>query len=110
MRSGDVLQALRVGERPQLLQPLVLDLPDPFARHLERAADLVERARLLAVQAVAQLEHAPLAVAKRAQALRERRRAERRVGDLVGKRRRLVLDELAELGFLLVPDRLLERD
>ena len=50
----DVSELLAVGQRAELLQALVLDLADPLARHLERAADLVERARLLAVQAVAQ--------------------------------------------------------
>jgi hypothetical protein len=50
--SGDVANALSVGERAQLLQALVLDLPDPLARDVERATDLVERARLLAVEPV----------------------------------------------------------
>src|SRR5581483_2270930 len=107
--SRDVAQLLRVGERAELLQALVLDLADALARHLKRAADLVECPRLLAVQAVAQLEHATLAIGQRAQALRERLGAERRVGGLVGERRVLVLDELPELRLLLVADRLLER-
>ena len=63
--SGDVAQLRGEGERAELLQALVLDLPDPLARHVERAADLVQRPRLLAVEAVAQLEHAPLAVRER---------------------------------------------
>src|ERR1700716_3117920 len=98
--SGDVAQLLRVRERPELLQPLVLDLADPLARHLERTADLVERARLLAVQPVAKLEHAALAVAEHAEALRESLGAERGVGGLVGGRRVLVLEELTELRLL----------
>src|SRR5579884_701369 len=108
-RSGDVAELVRLGERAQLLQALVLDLADALPRHLERAADLVERARLLAVQAVPKLEHAALAVAQRVEALRQRLGAERRVRGLVGRRRALVLDELAELRLLLVADRLLER-
>ena len=40
----------------------MLDLADPLARDVERPADLVERARLLAVQPVTKLEHAPLAL------------------------------------------------
>src|SRR5438093_8477596 len=94
---GYVAELLRLGQRAQLLQALVLDLADALAGDLEGAADLVERARLLTVQAVAKLEHSPLAIAERAEALRERGRAERRVGSLVGERCRLVLDELAEL-------------
>src|SRR5512144_3302530 len=58
----DVAHALGVGEGPQLLQALVLDLTDPLPRHVESAADLVERAWLLAVEAVAQLEHDALAL------------------------------------------------
>src|SRR5204862_4090952 len=50
----DVLERLRVGERAQLLEALVLDLADPLARDVEGPPDLVERARVLAVEAVAQ--------------------------------------------------------
>src|SRR6476661_6699196 len=106
----DVAELLRVRQRAELLQPLVLDLADPLPRHLERAADLVERARLLAVQPVTKLEHAALAVAEHPEAASERLGAEGGVGRLVGERRVLVLDELPELGLLLVADRLLERD
>src|SRR5262245_15941516 len=59
-RLGDVSERIRNRERPQLLQALVLDLPDPLTRHVERTPDLVQRARLLAAQAVAELEHPPL--------------------------------------------------
>src|SRR5690348_3283250 len=40
---GDVAKDLRVGQRAELLQRLILDLPDALARHVERAPDLVER-------------------------------------------------------------------
>jgi hypothetical protein len=50
------------GEGLQLAQGLVLNLADALARDVECAADLVDRARMLAVESVAQLEHAPLAV------------------------------------------------
>src|SRR5439155_17337885 len=103
-------ELLRVREGAELLQALVLDLADALARDLERAPDLVEGARLLAVQAVAQLQYPPFAVAERRQALRKRLGTERRVGRLVRERRVLVLEELPELGLLLVADRLLERD
>src|SRR4051794_35468605 len=106
----DVAELLRLGERLQLLQRLVLDLADALARHVERAAHLVERARVLAAEPVAQLQHAALAVAQVLQRLAERflgedlrRTLVRRLGALVG-------DELAELRLLLVADRLLERN
>src|SRR5205807_106334 len=57
----DVAELHRVRERTQLLQALVLDLADSLARHVERPADLVEGARMLAVEAVTQLEHLALA-------------------------------------------------
>src|SRR5512132_3163005 len=61
----DVAHALGVGESAQLLQALVLDLADAPARDVERATALVERARLLAVEAVAQREHGALALGER---------------------------------------------
>src|SRR3954447_1204463 len=56
----DVLQRLGFCERPQLLQALVLDLPNPLACDVERPPDLVQRARMLAVEPVAELEHTAL--------------------------------------------------
>src|SRR2546430_3396167 len=105
-----VAQRDRLGERAQLLQALVLDLADPLARHVERAADLVERARMLAVEAVAELENAPLAQAQRRQHALQRRLAELDLGGLLRKRLALVGEEVPELGLLLVADRLLQRD
>src|SRR4051794_7466094 len=61
-RLRDVAEFLGLRERLQLLQRLVLDLADPLARHVERAADLVQRAGMLAAEAVAQLEHPTFAV------------------------------------------------
>src|SRR5215217_1967849 len=108
--SSDVAQLLRLGEALELLERLVLDLPDALARDVECAPDLIERARVLAAEAVAQLEHSALAVGEVLQRLAQRLLREdlrcalvRRLGPLVG-------DELAELGLLLVADRLLERD
>jgi hypothetical protein len=72
--------------------------------------DLVERARVLAAEAVAQLEHAALAVGEVLQRLAQRLLREDLRGALVRRLGPLVGDELAELGLLLVADRLLERD
>src|SRR5258708_4517521 len=109
-RSGDVAQLLRLGEALKLLQRLVLDLTDPLARHVERPPDLVERARVLAAEAVAQLEHAPLPVGEVLERLAQRLLREDLGGALVRRLGALVGDELPELGLLLVADRLLERD
>src|SRR3954467_9817393 len=107
---GDIAELLGLREALQLLERLVLDLADALARDVERPPDLVERARVLAAEAVAQLEHAALSVGEVLQRLAQRLLGEdlgralvRRLGALVG-------DELAELGLLLVADRLLEGD
>src|SRR3954470_10216058 len=109
-KLGDVAQFLRFSQRLQLLQRLVLDLADALARDVERAAHLVERAWVLAAEAVAQLEHAALAIREVLQRLAQRLLREDLRGALVGRLGPLVGDELAELGLLLVADRLLERD
>src|SRR5829696_8595687 len=106
----DIAELLGLRERLQLLQRLVLDLADALARHVERAPDLVQRARVLPAQAVAQLEHPPLAVGEVLQRLAQRLLGEDLGGALVGRLGPLVGDELTELGLLLVADRLLERD
>ena len=74
------------------------------------SADLLERERLLAGQPVAHLDHLALALRQHVErppdvlALHDHgRRLERRL-------RRLVLDEVAERGVLVLADRLLERD
>src|SRR5919197_5835019 len=105
-----VAQLLRLGEALELLERLVLDLADALARDVERPPDLVERARVLAAEAVPQLEHAALAVGEVLQRLAERLLGEDLRRALVRGLRALVGDELAELGLLLVADRLLERD
>src|SRR5215208_16902 len=105
-----VAELLGLRERLQLLERLVLDLADALARHVERAAHLVQGAGMLAAESVAQLEHAPLAVREVLQRLAQRLLGEDLGGALVGRLGTLVGDELAELGLLLVADRLLERD
>src|SRR6266511_3933718 len=54
-----------VRQRTELLEALVLDLPDAFAGHIERPSDLVEGARMLSVQSVPQLEHLTLPAGER---------------------------------------------
>src|ERR687897_920183 len=107
---GDVAELLRLRERLQLLERLVLDLADALARDVERPPDLVERARVLAAEPVAQLEDAALAVGEVLQRLAQRLLREDLRGALVRRLGALVGDELAELGLFLVADRLLERD
>src|SRR5829696_1544901 len=104
-----VFEPLRLGQGLQLLQRVVLDLPDPLTRDAERAADLLERARRVAVEAVAHLDHVSLPWRQRRQRIvdvlspqRQRRRVERGLG-------LLVWDEVAERRLLLLADRLLER-
>src|SRR5262245_1040301 len=108
--SHAVSEPLRLGKRLELLQRVVLDLTDPLAGHAERLSDLLERARLRAVEPVAQLDDAAFPIGERGQreldvlaAKRERRGVERRLGGLVR-------DEVAERRVLFLADRLLERD
>src|SRR4051794_29294853 len=107
---GDVPELLGLGEALKLLEGLVLDLADALARDVERAPDLVERARVLAAEAVAELEDAALAVGEVLQGLAQRLLGEDLGGALVRGLRPLVGDELAELRLLLVAHRLLQRD
>src|SRR6266849_3401789 len=104
-----VPELLRFCERQQLLQALILDLADPLARDVERPPDLVERARMLAVEAVAQLEHRPLAVRERTEDLPQRLFAQRHLRRLVGQLLVLVGEEVPELGLVVVADRFFER-
>src|SRR5215207_6646892 len=101
---------LRRGERLELLQRLVLDLADPLAGDVEGPPDLVERARMLVAESVAELEHAALAIGELLEGLLERLLGEQLGGALEGGLGALIGDELAELRLLLLADRLLEGD
>src|SRR2546428_398213 len=46
-RQLELAEALCLGQPLELLERVVLDLADAFARHTEGAADLLERQRLL---------------------------------------------------------------
>ena len=79
--AGDldaVLEPLRLGQAFELLQRVVLDLADALARDPERATHLLERARLRAVEPVAELDDAPLPLGQRARARAPRPRGEAR--------------------------------
>src|ERR1700761_5694039 len=92
----DVAELLSLGEALELLERLILDLADALARHVERAPDLVERARMLPAEAVPQLEHATLAVGEVLQGLAQRFLGEDLGCALVRRLRPLVGDELPE--------------
>src|SRR4051812_210260 len=105
-----VAEPLRLGQRLELLQRVVLDLPDPLARDVERAPDLLERPRPSAREPEAHLDDLALALRQGRQRAMDVLLAEVLRGDLERRLRRLVLDEVAELGLVLLADRLLERD
>ncbi len=105
-----VTKLLSLVEVVELAQRLIFDLTDALARDFERASDIVECARLLAVEAVAQLEHAPLAVGEILDRCAQRLVGEDLRGALVGRDGLFVCDQLAELEILVVADGLLERD
>src|SRR5579859_4171383 len=52
-----VAQPLRLGQRLELLEGVVLDLPDPLAGDVERPPDLLERVRPLAREPESHLDH-----------------------------------------------------
>src|ERR1700689_3784108 len=58
---GGVAQPLRLRQRLELLERVVLDLADALARDVEGLADLLQRARALAGEPVAHLDHLALA-------------------------------------------------
>src|ERR687897_1348321 len=92
----DFAQLLRLGERLELLQRLVLDLADPLAGDVEGPPHLVESPRVLAAEPVAQLEHAALPVREVLERLAQRLLGQDVRGALVRRLRLLVGDELAE--------------
>src|SRR5207253_11019984 len=95
-RLDAILEALRLRKRLELLERVVLDLPDALPRHAEGAADLLERARLLALQPEPQLDHLPLALRQRLERLLDVVAAQGQRRLLVRRLRGLVLDEVAE--------------
>src|SRR4249919_4081209 len=105
-----VSKRLRLGQALELLQRVVLDLADALAGDPERAPHLLEGAGLLALQAEAKLDQLALALGQRVERAIDVLAAERRGGRVERRDGLLVLDEVAELGLLLLADRLLEAD
>src|SRR3954468_1100862 len=64
-RSARVAEALGLRERLELLQRVVLDLADPLARDVERAADLLYRVRACAREPEAHLDDLTLPLGER---------------------------------------------
>src|SRR3954452_12258813 len=109
-RLAGVAQPLGLGQRLQLLQRVVLDLADSLTRDVERAADLFQGPRALAGQAEAHLDDLALALRQGGQGTTHVVTPQVLRSQLERRLRRVVLDEVAQLGLLLVADRLLERD
>src|SRR5581483_2028334 len=109
-RLGQLPKPLGLGQLLQLLERVVLDLPDALARDAEGATHLLERQRLVPAQSVPQLDHLALPLRQRVEGPLDVLTLEafcRRVEGLLGA---VVADEVAELRLLPVPDGLLERD
>src|SRR5207248_11003573 len=68
---------LHLAQGRETAKRVELDLAHALAREAEAPADLLERLRLGLVQAVAQLEHLPLALGQRGERLVERLAAKR---------------------------------
>src|SRR5947209_17513358 len=97
-RDLDVIaQLLGLAQVLQLLERLMFDLTDALAGDVEDAADLVERARMLVVEAVAQLEHPALAVGDALQSLAHGVVGEGFYRPIITKLRLLVGDQPNEL-------------
>src|SRR6266508_2186140 len=109
-RLAAALEALRLGQGRERLERVVLDLADPLAGDTEGAADLLERPRLTAIEAEAQLDDASLALGQRGQRVLDLRALQRDRGLLERRLGQLIFDEVTELRIALFPERLLERE
>src|SRR5919198_945192 len=105
-----VPQALCLRERLELFKRVVLDLPDALPRDVERAPDLLKSTRSAACEAKTHLNYLTLALRQRRERTMNVLLAQVLGGQLERRLGRLVLDEVAQLGLLLVADRLLQRD
>src|SRR5436190_14816920 len=105
-----IAKLLRPRRVTQLRQRLRLDLPDPLAGNPELLADLLQRPRVPVDQAEPQLDDLLLPVGQRVQDRVELLLQEDEGGGIDRYDGVAVLDEVAEVGVLLLTDRRLERD
>src|SRR5690349_24995645 len=104
-----VLELAAAARVAKLAQRLRLDLADPLPGDVELLAHLLERPGTPVLEAEPQLEHAALAAGQRVEH-RLHLLLEQLVGGGLRRRERAaVLDEVAEVGVLLLADRRLER-
>src|SRR5438477_6959704 len=94
----------------QLAEGLRLDLANSLACHVELATDLLQRARPAVLEPEPELEHASLATRQRVQHRLDLFLEELVRGRFGRSERAAILDEIAEVGVLLLADRRLERD
>ena len=64
---GTVAQAFGFAKVPQFLERVILDLTYPLAGDVEHPPDVVQRPRVLAVEAVPEREYPPLAMVESAE-------------------------------------------
>src|SRR5690349_3974124 len=94
----------------QLAERLRLDLADPLAGHVELLAHLLEGPGTPVLEAEAQLEHAPLAARQGVEHALDLLLEELVRGGLGRRQGAAILDEVAEVGVLLLADRRLQGD
>src|SRR5262245_27549546 len=95
---------------PELPERLRLDLADALAGDVELLPNLLEGPGTPVLEAEAELEHAPLAARQRVEHRLDLLLEELVRGCLRRRQGAAVLDEVAEVGVLLLADRRLERD
>src|SRR2546427_2906101 len=101
---------LAAGRVAELAQRLGLDLRDALAGHPEPLADLFQRALVAVDQSKPQLQHAPLPRRERVEHVLDLGMQHRERRGIGWRDRLAVLDEVTEVGVLLLSDRRLERD
>src|SRR5262245_10203367 len=89
---------------------LGFDLPDALARDADLVAEFLERARVAVHQTETLLQNFALALGETAEHIAEFVLQQTEARDFGRALSGLVLDEIAEAGFLAVADRGLERD
>ena len=98
---------LDFADKREPAKRLDLDLPDTLSGQAEMPADLLERAGIAAVEAVAEDDHLAFAVGKVAERPTKRLAAEMELDSLFGERV-VTRDEVAECGVVLLSDRGIE--